>query len=459
MKLWKGRFSEKTSELLDKFNASINFDKRLAAYDIRGSITHVRMLARQHIISEADALQIESALIIISAEIQNGAFTFNIEDEDIHMAVESRLTNLIGAVGGKLHTARSRNDQVALDIRLYLKDELLSIRSGIKGLVELLLGLAEKHIDAVMPGYTHMQIAQPILFSHYLLAYLQMLLRDYSRFKEVESRLNLSPLGSGALAGVSFPIDRRFTAESLGFAAPTENSIDSVSDRDFAIETLAAASILMMHLSRFSEEIIIYSTSEFNFFEISDAFSTGSSIMPQKKNPDAAELVRGKTGRVYGSLISLLTAMKGLPLAYNKDLQEDKEPLFDTIDTVKTVLEIFPLMLASMRINTQNMYKAAEKGYSTATDLADYLVLKGESFRTAHESAGRTVAYALSKNRLLQELTLDEFRQFSAKVDEDIYNFISVQAAVNRRNSYGGTSKEAVLIQIENAKKVIAAFS
>jgi argininosuccinate lyase len=455
MKLWKGRFSEKTSAMLDKFNASITFDKRLAQYDIQGSIAHVRMLARQKIIPEDDAQAIENALNVISVEIADGAFEFNIEDEDIHMAIEARLTRLTQS-GGKLHTARSRNDQVALDIRLYLRDELSKIRGKLKVFIETLLRLAEEHLEIIMPGYTHMQIAQPILFSHYLLAYLQMLLRDHQRFAETARRLNFSPLGAGALAGTTFPIDRRFTAEALGFTAPTENSIDSVSDRDFAIETLAASSILMAHLSRFSEEIILYSTSEFGFFELSDAFSTGSSIMPQKKNPDVAELVRGKTGRVYGSLTALLTAIKGLPLAYNKDLQEDKEALFDALDTINTVLEIFPPMLESMNIKADVMRRAAEKGFSTATDFADYLVLKGESFRNAHETAGKTVAYALSAGKLLQELSIEEFRRFSPKAEEDIYSFISVEASVNRRASYGGTSKQAVLKQIENVKKLLA---
>jgi argininosuccinate lyase len=454
MKLWKGRFSEKTSALLDKFNASITFDKRLAQYDIQGSIAHVRMLARQKIIREGDAQAIENALNVISGEIADGTFEFNIEDEDIHMAIEARLTRLTQS-GGKLHTARSRNDQVVLDIKLYLRDELSKIRGELKEFIETLLRLAEEHIDIIMPGYTHMQIAQPILFSHYLLAYLQMLLRDHQRFTETARRLNFSPLGAGALAGTTFPIDRHFTAETLGFTAPTENSVDSVSDRDFAIETLAASSILMAHLSRFSEEIILYSTAEFGFFELSDAFSTGSSIMPQKKNPDVAELVRGKTGRVYGSLTALLTAMKGLPLAYNKDLQEDKEALFDALDTVHTVLEIFPPMLESMNIKADVMRKAAEKGFSTATDFADYLVLKGESFRNAHEIAGKTVAYALSAGKLLQELSIEEFRRFSSKAEEDIYGFISVEASVDRRSSYGGTSKQAVLKQIENVKKLL----
>ncbi|MDR2400286.1 MAG: argininosuccinate lyase [Deferribacteraceae bacterium] len=458
MKLWKGRFSERTNELLDKFNASITFDKRLAEYDICGSLAHVKMLAKQNIISKEDASVIEDALKRILSEIKSGEFRFNIEDEDIHMAVEVRLTEIAGSVGGKLHTARSRNDQVALDLRLYLRDELAKINGKIKDFSLGLLELAEKQLGVIMPGYTHMQIAQPILFSHYLLAYLQMLLRDYARFKEIRQRLNLSPLGAGALAGTTFPIDRRFTAEKLGFAAPTENSIDSVSDRDSVLETLAASSILMMHLSRFSEEIVLYSTSEFAFFELSDAFSTGSSIMPQKKNPDVTELVRGKTGRVYGSLIALLTAMKGLPLAYNKDLQEDKEPLFDTLDTVNAVLEIFPPMLLSMRINSDAMYSAAAKGFSTATDLADYLVLKGESFRNAHEAAGRAVSYSISVGKGLQKLSLEEFRQISPKVEEDVYGFISVEAAVNRRKSYGGTAKEQVLVQIENAKKLLATF-
>jgi argininosuccinate lyase len=458
MKLWQGRFSQNTSELLDKFNASITFDKRLAEYDIKGSIVHARMLGRQNIITREDAEKIEDALNIISAEIKSGGFQFKIEDEDIHMAVETRLREIIGTAGGKLHTARSRNDQVALDLRLYLRDELAGIREKLKGFIETLLELAKEHIDVIMPGYTHLQIAQPILYSHYLLAYVRMFFRDYSRFEEIGKRLNYSPLGAGALAGTTFPIDRHFTAEELGFTAPTENSIDSVSDRDSVLETLAASSIMMMHISRFAEEIILFSTSEFGFFELSDAFSTGSSIMPQKKNPDVAELARGKTGRVYGSLVSALTMMKGLALAYDKDLQEDKEALFDCADTVNSVLEIFPRMLVSMKINKTTMREAAAKGFSTATDYADYLVLKGESFRDAHEIAGKTVAYSLSAGKTLQSLSVDEFRQFSSKVDSEVYDFISVETSVNRRSSYGGTSKSAVLAQIENAEKLLTSL-
>lgn len=454
-KLWAGRFSLPTDKFVEEFNASIDFDKRLAEFDIKGSIAHVLMLAKQKIILQEEAETIKNGLLEILSEIKEGRFSYKIEDEDIHMAIEKRLTEKVGSVAGKLHTARSRNDQVALDFRLFLRSEIENIRDYIKSLMTVLLNRAKAEIDAIMPGYTHLQTAQPILFSHYLMAYFQMFKRDHQRFFDLLKRLNFSPLGAGALAGTTFDIDREFVANKLNFTAPTENSLDSVSDRDFALEFLSAASICQMHLSRFSEELILFSTSEFQFIELSDDFCTGSSIMPQKKNPDIPELIRGKTGRVYGNMLSLFTTMKGLPLAYNKDMQEDKEPVFDTVDTLKGSLKIFAPMIEKMKVNRDKMYSAAKLGFSTATDFADYLVRKGVPFRQAHHIVGKTVAYCIDKNVNLFDLKLEEFKQFCDKVDSDIYEFITVEASVNSRKATGGTSKSAVEKQIAEGENFL----
>lgn len=455
-KLWAGRFTEKTDKLVEEFNASINVDKVMALQDIKGSVAHVKMLAKTGILTNDEARNIENGLITVKEEILQNKFNFNIEDEDVHMAVEKRLTEIVGPVGGKLHTARSRNDQVALDFRLYMRDSIADVRKALSMLMNTIVDKADANQNVIMPGYTHLQTAQPVLFAHWMLAYYQMLKRDYERFVDVEKRLNYSPLGACALAGTSFPIDRHFTAKELGFTAPTANSIDSVSDRDFALDFLSAASICMMHLSRLSEEIILYSTSEFNFVTLSDGFCTGSSIMPQKKNPDIPELIRGKTGRVYGNLTGLLTVMKGLPLAYNKDMQEDKEGVFDSLETLLKSLRIFSPMLEKMKLNKDKMLSAASKGYSTATDLADYLVRKGLAFRQAHHAVGRAVNYAVVADKRLDELSLDELKEFSPLIDKDVFNYITVEASVASRKSYGGTSISSVDVQLAEARKFLA---
>ena len=451
-KLWGGRFSQPTDKFVEEFTASINFDQRMYRYDIEGSIAHAKMLARQQIIADDEAMQIIDGLETILADIEADNFEFFVALEDIHMNIESALIKRIGPVGGKLHTARSRNDQVALDIRLYLRDEIKTILDYLNRLQEALLGQSEANLSVIMPGFTHLQTAQPVLFSHHLLAYYEMVKRDSSRMQDVLKRLNYLPLGAGALAGTTFPIDREYVAELLGFDGVTRNSLDSVSDRDFALEFCASASILMMHLSRLSEELILWSSADFNFIELTDAFCTGSSIMPQKKNPDVPELVRGKTGRVYGNLISLLTLMKALPLAYNKDMQEDKEPLFDTIDTVKGSLKIFADMIAQMQIKTENMRIAAARGFSTATDVADYCVRKGLPFRQAHEVVGKTVRYCVENNKEIPELTLAEFRAFSELIEADIYDYVTLEASVNARRATGGTAREAVEREIQRAR-------
>ncbi len=454
-KLWAGRFTQPTDAFVEEFTASINFDRRMYRYDILGSVTHARMLARQGIISEDEAETIVQGLEGILAEIEAGDFEFTVAREDIHMNIEARLIEKIGAVGGKLHTARSRNDQVALDVRLYLRDEIDAIAQALGTLQAALLDQAEKNLDVIMPGYTHLQTAQPVLFAHHLLAYFEMLARDTGRLHDLRSRLNFLPLGAGALAGTTFAIDREWVAEQLGFAGVTRNSLDTVSDRDFALEFCSFASILMMHLSRLSEELILWSSADFAFIELSDAFCTGSSIMPQKKNPDVPELVRGKTGRTYGNLISLLTLMKSLPLAYNKDMQEDKEPLFDTIDTVRGSLKVFAGMIAEMRVNPEQMRIAAGRGFSTATDIADYLVRKGLPFRNAHEVVGKTVRFCVENEKAIPELTLEEFRQFSADIDGDIFDYVTLEASVNARKATGGTAREAVEKEIILARQAL----
>jgi argininosuccinate lyase len=412
------------------------------------------MLGRQGIISTVEAEQIIAGLNEILQEIESGEMEFSVALEDIHMNVEARLIERIGAVGGKLHTGRSRNDQVAVDIRLYLRDEIDTILDYLDQLEGSLIHQAENNLDVIMPGFTHLQTAQPVLYSHHMLAYREMASRDRSRLKDLRARFNQMPLGAGALAGTPFPIDREWVAEQLGFAGVTRNSLDSVSDRDFAIEFCSFAAILMMHLSRFAEELVLWSSANFDFIELSDAFCTGSSIMPQKKNPDVPELVRGKTGRVYGNLISLLTLMKALPLAYNKDMQEDKEPLFDSIDTVKGSLKIFAAMIAEMKVKGDNMRLAAARGFSTATDVADYCVRKGLPFRQAHEVVGQTVRYCIETGKDIPELSLAEFQEFSPLIDADIYNYVTLDASVNARKATGGTAREAVERELSRLKYV-----
>ena len=438
---------------METFSASISFDKRLYACDIEGSIAHCKMLARCKIISPSESQKIQKGLKRILKECDEGRFQFKDELEDIHMNIESRLRKLIGPTAGKLHTARSRNDQVCLDIRLYLRNEVDETVKEINWLCKTLVSLAKKNIDKVIPGYTHMQRAQPVLLSHHLLAYVEMLLRDKDRFLDARKRINIMPLGSAALAGTNFPIDRQYTAKLLKFPEISHNSMDAVADRDFAAEFCSASALLMMHLSRFSEELVIWNSSEFGFVELSDAFTTGSSIMPQKKNPDAAELIRGKSGRVFGNLVSLLTLMKGLPLAYNKDLQEDKEPLFDSADTVKTCLKIFTGMMQSAKFKSLSIEELSTSGFLTATDMADYLVLKGVPFREAHEVTGKIVAYCLDNGKTLDKLSLKELRKISKRFDEDVSEHIALKNSVDRKNIYGGTAKKQVKAQISRLTK------
>ena len=452
-KPWSGRFTQGTNKLVEEFNASISFDKRLYKHDIMGSIAHARMLTKVGIIKKREAERIISGLKAIEKEIEAGKFRFTSDMEDIHMAIEKRLIEKTGPVGGKLHTARSRNDQVALDIRLYLRDEIGEVKGLIRELQKTFVGIAKKNLDCIMPGYTHLQRAQPILFSHHLLAYYEMLKRDFERLDDCFKRINVMPLGSGALAGSPYPLNREFVAKELGFTGVTDNSLDAVSDRDFCIEFCSASSILMMHLSRLSEELILWSSSEFGFIELSDAFSTGSSLMPQKKNPDVPELMRGKTGRVYGNLVSLLTTMKALPLAYNKDMQEDKEALFDTIATIKECLKVFSPMLRTMKLNKKKMLDATKGGFLTATDAADYLVKKGVPFRESHHIAGRVVAYCIKTSQGLEDLSIDEWRGFSKAFGKDIKEVISVEASVKSRKAKGGTAPEAVKRRLKEIER------
>jgi len=452
-KPWGGRFSEKTDRGVEIFTSSIDVDKRLYAYDIEGSIAHCSMLAKESIITEEDASSIIQGLGEIKREIERGKFRFDEGLEDIHMHIESRLLQVAGKVAQKLHTARSRNDQVVLDTRMYLRDEVLNIIDSLAKLGKVLLVFAENHIDTILPGYTHLQRAQPVLLAHHIMAYYEMFLRDSERFGDCLKRINVMPLGSGALAGTTFPIDRDHTAKLLGFKEVSRNSIDSVADRDFIIEFLSAASICMMHFSRLSEELILWSTSEFGFIELPDSFATGSSIMPQKKNPDVPELIRGKTGRVFGNLMTILSIMKSLPLAYNRDMQEDKEPLFDTVDILKACIDICSSMLPRLKINKEAMHKAATQGFLNATDLADYLVTAGMPFRQAHTCAGKAVSYALNKNKELDELTLKELKSFSTLIKKDIFNILSTEHVINRRKSFGGTAKENVMAALKEAEK------
>ncbi|MDX9715036.1 MAG: argininosuccinate lyase [Dissulfurispiraceae bacterium] len=454
-KPWGGRFKEKTADSVEKYTESVSFDQRLWKHDIEGSTAHAKMLAKQKIISKADAEKIIKGLEEIGREIDEGRFRFSEELEDVHMNIEAALIKRIGSAGAKLHTARSRNDQVALDLRLYLRSETERIGGLIKSLELVLMDIAERYEGAIMPGYTHMQRAQPVLLSHHLMAYAQMLERDRERFADALKRINVLPLGACALAGTSLPIDRAYVAELLGFDDITDNSIDSVSDRDFALEFLSAASILMMHISRLAEELILWSSEEFLFAVLPDAFTTGSSIMPQKKNPDVCELMRGKTGRVYGNLISLLTLMKGLPLAYNRDMQEDKEPVFDTVDTVRETLKILPEMLNRIDFRTDTMAESADAAFSTATDIAEYLVQKGVAFRTAHEITGKIVRYCIDKGYTLETLPITKYRTFSKHIDKDIYVRIKPGASVSAKISYGSSSPISVKDQIRRLRKKI----
>ena len=452
-KLWGGRFKQSTNALMETFSASISFDKRLYDCDIEGSIAHCKMLARCKIITTAESNKIIKGLKRILRECDEGRFKFSDSLEDIHMNIEYRLREIIGPVAGKLHTARSRNDQVCLDIRLYLRKEVDDIVGEINRLSKTLITIAKKNINHLIPGYTHLQRAQPVLLSHHLLAYVEMILRDKERFLDAYKRINVMPLGSAALAGTNFPIDRKITAKLLGFPEISHNSMDAVADRDFAAEFCSASALTMMHLSRFCEEVVIWNSSEFGFIELSDSFTTGSSIMPQKKNPDAAELIRGKSGRVFGNLVSLLTLMKGLPLAYNKDLQEDKEPLFDTAETVKVCLTIFTDMMKSAKFIPIAEKELEASGFLTATDLADYLVLKGVPFREAHELTGKTVAFCLEKNKTLTDLSLAQLRTISKRFDEEVFDHIALQNSVTRKNIYGGTAKNQVRTQITRLTK------
>ena len=452
-KLWGGRFKQSTDTLMETFSASISFDKRLYDCDIEGSIAHCKMLARCKIITTAESNKIIKGLKRILRECDEGRFKFSDSLEDIHMNIENRLREIIGPVAGKLHTARSRNDQVCLDIRLYLRKEIDDIVGEINRLTKTLIAIAKKNINHLIPGYTHLQRAQPVLLSHHLLAYVEMMLRDKERFLDAYKRINVMPLGSAALAGTNFPIDRKITAKLLGFPEISHNSMDAVADRDFAAEFCSASALTMMHLSRFCEEVVIWNSSEFKFIELSDSFTTGSSIMPQKKNPDAAELIRGKSGRVFGNLVSLLTLMKGLPLAYNKDLQEDKEPLFDTAETVKVCLTIFTDMMKSAKFIPIAKKELESSGFLTATDLADYLVLKGVPFREAHELTGKTVAFCLEKEKTLTDLSLAQLRKISKRFDEEVFDHIALQNSVDRKNIYGGTAKNQVRAQITRLTK------
>lgn len=458
MKLWGGRFKKGTDKLVNDFNSSINVDSRMYKEDIEGSLAHASMLGNQNIISKEASDRITSGLLEILKRMDNGVIEIDETSEDIHSFVEGTLTYYIGEYGKMLHTGRSRNDQVTLDLRLYLKKAIVGLKEDIIALEEVLLEKAKENIDTIMPGYTHMQKAQPITFSHHILAYAEMLKRDFGRLSDCYKRVDEMPLGSGALATSTYPIDREAVARDLGFSKVTLNSLDSVSDRDYAIETLSCLSMIMMHLSRFSEEIILWCTNEFSFIELDDGYSTGSSIMPQKKNPDVAELVRGKTGRVYGDLMTLLTVMKGIPLAYNKDMQEDKEALFDGLDTVTLSLKTFCGMVKTMKVKKENMRKGAALGFTNATDVADYLVKKGMAFRNAHEVVGEIVLDCIKENKMIEELTLEEFKNFSPIFEEDIYHAIDLLTCVEERKVIGGPSTESVKMQIAALEYFIKEF-
>ncbi|OOV87283.1 argininosuccinate lyase [Oceanospirillum linum] len=454
---WGGRFNEPTDAFVARFTASVDFDQRMANQDIQGSVAHAKMLTKVGVLTEEECAQIIQGLTEIREEIANGEFQWSVELEDVHMNIEARLTQKIGITGKKLHTGRSRNDQVATDIRLYLRDEIDVISAELNRLQEGLLGLAEKEADTIMPGFTHLQTAQPVTFGHHLMAWFEMLHRDYERLQDCRKRINILPLGAAALAGTTYPIDRHMTAELLGFERPTENSLDSVSDRDFAIEFSSAASLIMMHLSRMSEELVLWTSAQFNFINLPDRFCTGSSIMPQKKNPDVPELVRGKSGRVFGHLFSLLTLMKSQPLAYNKDNQEDKEPIFDVVDTLQGSLRAFADMIPAIESRKQEMREAALRGFSTATDLADYLVRKGIAFRDSHEIVGKSVAYGIETGKDLGEMTLEELQQFSDTITEDVFDVLTLEGSVSARNHIGGTAPDQVRAAVKRGHEALAA--
>lgn len=456
--MWAGRFSKQVDDTVNAFNSSIVFDGRMYKHDILGSIAHAAMLGDCGIIPKDDSVKIINELKKISADIENGSLLLDPSAEDIHMFIEAELTKRIGDVGKRLHTARSRNDQVALDLRLYLRDEIKEIRELVVKLINTIISIAEQHTETVMPGYTHLQRAQPVTFAHHLMAYTAMLLRDLGRLDDVSKRMNYCPLGCGALAGTTYKTNRQQTSDLLGFTAPMENSLDGVSDRDYCIELNCAVSLIMTHLSRFSEEIIMWCSWEFKFIELDDAFATGSSIMPQKKNPDVTELIRGKTGRVNGNLVTLLTMMKGLPLAYNKDMQEDKEAVFDTVDNVKLCLRTFIPMLATMRVLKDNMRNAAAKGFINATDCADYLVKKGMPFRDAYKITGTLVALCIEKGLTLETLPIEEYQKMTPLFTDDVYQAISLDTCVGERKSYGAPAPDAVRVQIENAKQLLNQF-
>lgn len=452
-KLWGGRFSEPTDAFVEAFTASVEFDQRMYRQDIEGSRAHARMLTKVGVLSEDDCESILKGLDQVEQEIEQGQFNWSVSKEDVHMNIEARLTEIIGDAGKRLHTGRSRNDQVATDIRLYLREQIGFAIAEIRRLQSGLIELAEKEAETIMPGFTHLQVAQPVTFGHHLLAWFEMMQRDAGRLQDCAERLNVLPLGSAALAGTTYPLDRQFTAEQLGFDDVCRNSLDGVSDRDFAIEFCAASALIMTHLSRFSEELVIWSSAQFNFIDLPDRFCTGSSIMPQKKNPDVPELVRGKTGRVNGHLISLLTLMKSQPLAYNKDNQEDKEPIFDTIDTILGSLRAFADMIPSIQAKRENMYQAAKQGFSTATDLADYLVRKGLPFRDAHEVVGKAVALGVAEKKDLSEMSLEELQQFSDIIGDDVFEVLTLEGSVAARDHIGGTAPNQVRQAIADAKQ------
>lgn len=454
-RMWGGRFQEQTDAFVEAFTASIDFDRRLALVDITGSRAHATMLQSIGVLSEDELQQIQQGLDKIEQEVIDDRIIWSVQLEDVHMNIEARLTELIGDAGKKLHTGRSRNDQIATDIRLYLREQIKLCKQSIRQFQNGLLDLAEQHKDTILPGFTHLQVAQPITFGHHMLAWFEMLERDYQRLDDCARRMNIMPLGSAALAGTSYPLNRNLTADLLNFDAPSRNSLDAVSDRDFAIEFCAAASICMTHLSRMAEELVIWSSAQFNFVVLPDRYCTGSSIMPQKKNPDVPELVRGKTGRVNGHLISLLILMKSQPLAYNKDNQEDKEPLFDTIDTLQGSLRAFADMVPNLKVNKDAMYQAAKQGFATATDLADYLVNRGLPFRDAHEVVGQAVAFAIEQQKDLSECSLQELKQFNSLIEQDVFEVLTLEGSVNARNITGGTAPAQVLTQVGECRKLI----
>jgi len=452
-KPWGGRFTAATNEFVEQYTASIDFDKRLYRHDIAGSKAHAQMLAHVGVLNKSEANKIIEGLADIERDIERGDFAWSVSLEDVHMNIEARLTDRIGAVGKKLHTGRSRNDQVATDIRLFLREEVDLLCDGLHSMQQVLLTLAEREADTIMPGFTHLQTAQPVTFGHHMMAWFEMIERDRQRFIDARKRINVLPLGAAALAGTSYPIDRAYTASLLDFADVAENSLDAVSDRDFAIEYCASGTLLMMHLSRFSEELVLWSSAQFNFVDLGDSFCTGSSIMPQKKNPDVPELVRGKSGRVYGNLISLLTIMKSQPLAYNKDNQEDKEPLFDSVDTLLASVRLYTDMLDGLQVKKDIMLEAAARGFSTATDLADYLVRKGVAFRDAHEVVGLSVRFCIDNNKDLPDCSLDELQQFSEVIEQDVYDVLTLEGSVASRNHFGGTAPDQVRAAVSRAKQ------